>query len=517
LGVPSGESIFLAKWSVIMKLPRSTHNWITVTGAMIAIVALFMIIFFVGISVFLGRGRAYLGLLTYVLLPTIMILGLLLIPIGMLLQSRRDRKRALPEAAGWPHIDLNDRRNRNAFFVFATGTCLLLFFSAIGSYDAYNYTDSVEFCGRLCHSVMKPEYTAYQHSPHARIACVECHVGPGASWYVRSKLSGLYQVYAVIFDKYPRPIPTPIKNLRPAREVCEQCHWPGKFYNQTIRIESHYLPDEKNTEWNIYLVMRIAAEQPALGLAGGIHWHINPEVRIEYMATDKEQLHIPWVRYRNLRTGHVTVFQTGEKPARETQIRAAGTRVMDCMDCHNRPSHDFQAPTVFINNAITSGVIPKELPYIKAQALKVCEKKYPTSDEAVRSIEQALQKYYQEKYPDLGGGREELVDRAAAGLKQGFSDNIFPFMRARWSAYPNNIGHMEYIGCFRCHDGKHTSPDGEAISHKCDFCHVLNAQGNPNSMQVAELDHSLEFKHPEDIGGVWKEMLCSDCHTGLNP
>jgi nitrate/TMAO reductase-like tetraheme cytochrome c subunit len=500
-----------------MKLPRSIHNWITVTGAMIAVVALFMIAFFFGISVFLGRGRAYLGLVTYILLPAIMILGLLLVPIGMLLQGRRDHRRGLAEVPPWPRIDLNDRRNRNAFFIFATGTSLLLFFSAIGSYMAYNYTDSVEFCGRLCHTVMKPEYTAYQHSPHARIACVECHVGPGASWYVRSKLSGLYQVYAVIFDKYPRPIPTPIKNLRPAREVCEQCHWPGKFYDQTIRHEIHYLPDEKNTEWDIYLVMKIAAAQPALGLAGGIHWHINPEVRIDYIATDKERLHIPWVRYRNLKTGQATIFQTGEQPMDESRIRAAAIRVMDCMDCHNRPSHDFLAPTIFINQAMTAGAVPKELPDIKAQALKVCGKNYPTLEEAMEGIASAIQSYYREKYPDLIGGRSGLVGRAIGGLEEGFSENIFPYMRTRWSAYPNNIGHLEFIGCFRCHDNKHMSPDGKAISRKCDLCHIINSQGTPNDMQVAELNHSLEFKHPEAIGGVWKEMFCSDCHTGLNP
>lgn len=156
-----------------------------------------------------------------------------------------------------PFIDLNRKDHRNAFLIFAAGTTIFLFISALGSYEAFHYTESTEFCGTLCHSVMNPEYTAYQNSAHAKVRCVECHVGTGADWYVKSKLSGLYQVYAVIANVYPKPIPTPIKNLRPARETCEECHWPQKFYSRQLRTEKHFLTDEKNSEWDISLIMKI--------------------------------------------------------------------------------------------------------------------------------------------------------------------------------------------------------------------------------------------------------------------
>ncbi|MEJ2721735.1 MAG: NapC/NirT family cytochrome c, partial [bacterium] len=282
-----------------LKLPHSAQNWISVTGAMIALVAFFMIVFLFVVSVFLARKDFYLGLVIYILLPAVVFAGLVLIPIGMYRQVRKERRGEEARKEEWPRIDLNDPRHRNAFFVFSVGTTIFLFISAIGSYEAYHSTESIAFCGKLCHQVMDPQYTAYEHSPHARVACVSCHVGPGASWYVRSKLSGMYQVYATITNRYPRPIPTPIKNLRPARQVCEQCHWPQKFYAYQLEFNRLYLTDEENTEWDIRLIMKIGSEHPAEGLKQGIHWHINPDVKIEYIATDKKREVIPWVRYTN--------------------------------------------------------------------------------------------------------------------------------------------------------------------------------------------------------------------------
>ncbi len=208
-----------------IRLPKSTHNWVSVIGAVIAIIALFMIVFLFLISVILNESSSYLGLVIYILLPTIMIIGLILIPIGMFSNIKKRNGDDSEEQEAWPKIDLNDERHRNAFIIFSIGTTLLLLISALGSYGAFHYSESVEFCGTTCHKLMIPEYTAYKHSSHARVACVECHVGQGADWYVRSKLSGLYQVYAVLTNSYPKPIPTPIHSLRPARETCERCAW----------------------------------------------------------------------------------------------------------------------------------------------------------------------------------------------------------------------------------------------------------------------------------------------------
>ncbi len=306
-----------------LKLPPSVRNWVSLTGAVIVLITFFMIAFLFVVTLFQTGQAAYLGLVTYILLPSVMIIGLLLIPIGMLLEIRREHREGTIAEPGWPRIDLNIPHYRHAFFIFSVGTAFFLFISAIGSYEAFHYTESVSFCGTLCHQVMNPEYTAHANSPHAKVPCVDCHVGPGAGWYVRSKLSGLYQVYAVTTNVYPRPIPTPIENLRPARAVCEQCHWPEKFYGHIIQTKTHYLPDKDNTPWKIRLSLKIGPPEAALGLVEGIHWHINPKVKVEYIATDDRRQKIPWVRVTYLDTGKVKVFEDKNNPLSPAQVQNA--------------------------------------------------------------------------------------------------------------------------------------------------------------------------------------------------
>jgi hypothetical protein len=495
------------------KLPDSSRNWISLIGAMIALISFFMIVFLFFITSILFQNATYIGLVIYILLPAVMITGLLLIPIGMLIS----RKRTVSKETPWPKIDLNDAKYRNAFIIFTVGTTIFLFASAIGSYQAFHFTESVEFCGKLCHNVMNPEYTAYQNSAHARVACVACHVGEGANWYVRSKLSGLYQVYAVLANVYPKPIPTPIHNLRPARETCERCHWPQKFYAQKMRQERHYLPDEENTPWDINLIMKIGAEHSALGLQEGIHWHINPDVKIEYIANDEKMQDIPWVRMTRLSTGETTLFQNEDETLNEEQIKSAEIRTMDCMDCHNRPSHSYQPPAFFVNEALTAGVMPVELPEIKSVSMDICSKEFSTKDSANAYIENSIKEYYESNYDDLVKEKPQLIEQAITGLQKEYNQNIFPEMKVRWDAYPNNIGHLEFNGCFRCHDDLHVSDNGKTIPRDCNLCHTIVAQGPPSDKEISDIGSALEFKHPEDIDGVWKEMLCTECHTGLNP
>jgi hypothetical protein len=435
----------------------------------------------------------------------------------MIIKIRKNRKIKKKIVSKWPVFDFNDLRNRNAFFIFAIGTAIFLFLSALGSYEAFHFTESNRFCGTLCHTVMEPEYIAYQNSPHAKVACVACHVGPGAGWYVRSKLSGLYQVYAVLANVYPKPIPTPIENLRPAREVCEQCHWPEKFYAHKLRLETHYLPDEKNTRWDTRLVMKIGSEHSAYGLKEGIHWHINPNVRVEYVAVDHTREIIPWVKLTNQETGEVKIFQDENNLLEPGQLDTLEVRTMDCIDCHNRPSHMYRPPTLFINSAITAGDIPVELPEIKSLALELCSEEFDTSDEAMDNIKNKILEYYQENYPEIYQNKKQLVDKAIEGLQTVYAVNIFPEMKVQWSAYPNHIGHLEFDGCFRCHTDTHIDKDGDIIRKECNLCHIINAQGVADAMEVALVGEALEFKHPEDIDEVWKEGLCTDCHTGLNP
>lgn len=495
------------------QLPNSAKNMVSLVGATIALITLFMIVFLFVITTFFSGQPIYLGLITYILLPTVMIIGLILIPVGMW----RVRRIKSVSDTFWPFVDLNDRRHRNAFLVFVIGTSVFFLLSAVGSYEAFHYTESVEFCGTLCHDVMQPEYEAYQHSSHARVACAECHIGSGADWFVKAKLSGLYQVYAVLADVYPRPIATPIANLRPARETCEQCHWPQKFYARKQRLERHYLNDEENTQWDIYLNMKLGSEHSALGFKEGIHWHINPNVKIEYLTTHEKLQEIPWVKYTNLESGQVSIYMDEENPLDDDQIKIMDPKQMDCMDCHNRPSHSYKPPAFFVNEAITAGKIPKELPEIKSLCMQICAEEFSTTDSAMLYIETTINEFYQEDYPEIADEQPELIKMAIDGLREEFRVNIFPEMNVRWSAYPNNIGHLEFDGCFRCHDDQHISDEGKVISRDCNLCHSINAQGNPGNLEITSIDQALEFKHPSDIDEEWKESLCTDCHTGLDP
>lgn len=497
------------------KLPQSYYNWTSLIGTTIALVSLFMIVFLFAISMFFAEGSSYMGLVMWIVLPVFLVLGLLIIPIGMIIKHRRDKRQKVAFERSWPRFDLNEPSTRNATLIFGVGTVIFLLLSSVGSYEAFHYTESVEFCGTICHKVMKPEYVAYQNSSHARIACVECHVGSGANWYVRSKLSGLYQVYAVLANVYPKPIPTPIKNLRPARETCEECHWPEKFYARQLVVERHYLADEYNTEWDISLQMKTGPTYSALGLQEGIHWHINPSIKVEYIATDSIRQNIPWVRYTNLETGKTMIFEDEESKLTPEQIASAEVREMDCMDCHNRPSHDYKTPLKFINSAITSGKISKEIPEIKSFAMGILGMDFPTTDSAMKYIETEINDYYSSNYEDFYSENRDLMANATGAIQDEFSKNIFPEMKVRWNAYHNNIGHLEFPGCFRCHNDRHVAESGEAISRDCNLCHSIVAQGVPDTLQVGSIYDELEFVHPNDPFKDWQEYFCFECHRDL--
>ncbi len=500
-----------------LKLPSSVYNWITLSGATLALISLFMIVFLFFISFFMDYGSSYLGLVIYIILPAFMIAGLILIPIGMLRKHKKDLRLGFEGVKKLPYIDLNEPKHRNAFFVFIIGSIIVLFGSAIGSYEAFHLTETTEFCGELCHDVMHPEYIAYQNSSHARVRCVDCHVGTGADWYVKSKMSGLYQVYAVVVNNYPKPIPTPIKNLRPARETCERCHWPEKFYARKLNIQKHYISDEENSEWDIYMMMKIGPTYSAYGLNEGIHWHINPNVKIEYISTDNQNLQIPWVRYTDLKNNIEYIFESDANKLSSNEIQNTPVREMDCMDCHNRPSHVYMPPAFFVDNAITSGAIPQNLPEIKYIAMDLLEEEFTSYAAAEETITNGINEYYRQNYPEIFNTNYQLIEKAINGLLAEFNKNIFPEMKVRWDKYPNHIGHVEFDGCFRCHNDVMRSEGGRIISKDCNLCHSITAQGPPDKLELAKINEQLDFRHPLDIGEEWRDILCTECHTGLNP
>ena len=498
-----------------IKLPLSFYNYTSYIGSLIAIVGLFMFIFLFVISFFFAEGGAYLGLVMWIVIPSFIVIGLLTIPVGMIMKHRKDKKMITVEEKAWPTINLNEPRTRNAITIFGFGSLIFLLLTSVGSYEAFHYSESVEFCGTLCHEVMKPEYVAYHNSSHAKVACVECHVGSGAGWYARSKLSGLYQVFAVTTGIFPRPITTPISNLRPAQETCEECHWPEKFYARQLVMNKHYLSDAENTEWDINLQMKTGPANSARGLEEGIHWHINPDIKVEYIAKDSSRMEIPWVRYTNLKTGVVKIFVDGSSELSEQDIASSEKRKMDCMDCHNRPSHNYKTPLHFINNAITAGNISRELPEIKSISMGILSQDFKTTDSALAYIDSEIRSFYAANYEEIYTQKPELITQAIKGIQDEFQKNIFPEMGVKWSVYPNNIGHLEFNGCFRCHNDQHATTQGEVISKDCNLCHSIIAQGVPDTIQGGSIFNDLNFVHPNDEYESWKEGLCSECHRDL--
>jgi hypothetical protein len=493
-------------------LPRSYYNIVSYLGTVIAVVALFMFVFLYALSSISKIEKAYEGIVIFMILPAFIIFGLVLIPLGMLRKSRQLKAPVKPKTE-FPVLDLNRPHVRNATAIFTGGSIIFLFLSAMGTYKAYHFTESVLFCGTLCHKVMSPEHTAYQSSPHARVPCAECHVGPGANWYVKSKLTGLYQVYAVLANVYPRPIPAPIKHLRPARETCEQCHWPQKAYGKQQRLEIHYLPDKANTRWNIEMLLNTGAGNPAFGQQTGIHWHINPEIEVQYLATDEKREKIPRVILFNRKTQAKTVYTSTEDKPGEEELARIPTRLVDCVDCHNRPSHIYRTPSSFINTAITEGRIDRSLPFIKQISVQACLPEYKSDAEAAAGIAAKVKNFYAKDHPEVLKDSAAAVEKSIEGIRDAFSRNIFPEMKVSWEKYTDHIGHLNSSGCFRCHDDKHVSQDGRVISKNCSLCHTIYAQGKEGAMQFAKGEESLEFIHPEDIGDAWKESGCAECHS----
>jgi nitrate/TMAO reductase-like tetraheme cytochrome c subunit len=490
--------------------PPAFYNLRTLIGAAIASVSFGLVLFLTVLDLFEGEQKPYVGILTFIILPIFILCGLALVFYGVWREHRLD-KQGLPHEHKLPRIDLNDPKQRNAFFWISLGGLILLIFSAFGSFKAYEYTDSDEFCGTTCHKVMSPEYTAYEYSPHARVGCAKCHIGPGAGWFVRSKLSGAYQVYATIFNKYPKPIPTPIENLRPAQQTCEQCHWPKQFFSEKLLKNTYFLSDEKNTRWTLDLLIKIGGGNIEAGPTSGIHWHMNIANELTYIATDSQRQNILWIQSKNPE-GKIVVYRSTENSLADEQIRTMKTRRMDCIDCHNRPTHIYHPPAKSINHIMSLGWIDPSLPNVKSVSLKALEASYSTEQHGLDSIRLAIEEYYQTNYPELAKTKQDTIAKAVSEVQKIFSRNYFPEMHVSWKKFPDNIGHLYYPGCFRCHDGKHVSNEGKVLPRDCSVCHTILAQEFEKEGLRMSLS-GVEYKHPVDIGNAWKEMNCSDCHN----
>jgi len=480
-------------------------NAISIIGALIALVATIMLVVFILVDIFSGFKGPYLGFFVYFALPIVLITGLILIPVGAWRVRSNLRKHPELGIPNLPNIDFNNRRVLNLSIFFVSATVVFMLLIAFASFKGVEYTESSAFCGKLCHEVMQPEYTAWSNSSHANVKCVECHVGPGAEAYINAKISGLRQVLSVMTHSWPTPIPTPVHNLRPARNTCEHCHWPEKFYAGKYRTFYHFATNEENSKREINMNIKIG-NAPKNPNESGIHWHVGREVT--YIAGDEARMTIPYIAVKG-RDGKITEYTDSTKPLSREAINSSAKRIMDCTDCHNRPAHVYHSPSEELDKHLTSKTIDSNLPYIKKISIEALEKPYISSEEAVKAIKIGLKDYYSKNYPEIAKNKEAVLNSAIEQVQEIYTRNYFPKMKVSWKSYPNHIGHLYTNGCFRCHDGKHKSAEGKLISKDCNICHEVVSQVQENIPKGKQVN---QFVHPADIGNELYTTNCSDCH-----
>ncbi|HWQ55042.1 MAG TPA: NapC/NirT family cytochrome c [Bryobacteraceae bacterium] len=456
-------------------LVHLSNNWISRIGVIVVTTATVFWLFLLPTTLKGDAHNPYFGILAFLVLPGVFFAGLALIPLGVWIRRQRERRKgSYPET--FAKLDFRNPEVRRLLGFIAVTTMANIVIASQLTYGAVTYMESVTFCGRTCHTVMQPEYVAYQNSPHSRVECVSCHIGAGASWFVKSKLSGTWQVFAVTFNTFERPIPTPVHNLRPARETCETCHWPQKYGEDRLRVINKYADDETNTLTKTVLLMKVGGGNHGLGIHGT---HLGPGVRIRYGHSDESRQTIPWVEYSDAK--RKTVYA-----AEGAKADGLALRDMDCMDCHNRPSHTFELPERAVDRAMFAGDIPAMLPFAKKNTLEILKKTYVSRDAAAQEIPAAFDRYYKETHPALYQQHRNEVARAGKGALAIWERNIFPEMKVNWGTYPNNIGHTDFPGCFRCHDGR-TSADGRSVSQDCGLCHNLLAVEEPAPKVLQDL------------------------------
>jgi hypothetical protein len=462
-----------------------TSHWLSFVGAALATTAICSWLFALPVQLRGHTSNPYIGILVFIIIPVVLVAGLILIAAGIFFGRKRLERmqRAL--------IALPDRRiyiRRIAVF-FVLTTAINIVIGTEATYRAVVHMETAQFCGQSCH-VMKPEFTAHQNSPHARVLCVDCHVAPGAAGWVQSKAAGTRQLLDVVFRHVQTPIESAIQSGRlvPSRVTCEQCHWPQMFDSAKLRVIEHFQEDAANTETQTVLMMLIGG-----GDLGGIHGkHMGPGVEIHYAASDSARQTIPWVEYRNRKTGVSKTFLAEDSNA--TSIAKLPRYEMQCVDCHNRPTHTFDLPDRAVDQALAQGRISSTLPFVKKETILLLKRKYASNDQASRAIPAALTEYYRQSDPALCNDRGQDIATAGTEIAAIYNRNVFPDLKVTWGTYPNNLGHTDAPGCFRCHDGSHSSSDKKStITQDCNTCHEPLAvdEGPPGVLKTLGLTNYM--------------------------
>ena len=441
-----------------------TRHWVSLAGLALLATAVISWLFVLPLQIRGHVDNPYVGIVVFLILPGIFFAGLALIPIGIYL-SKRQIRRGLTE----PSFDRKTALQRIAWF-FGITTLLNILIGTQVTYRAVEHMETPQFCGGSCHA-MKPEFAAYQNSLHSRVECVECHVAPGAQGWISSKTSGIRQLVESVFKTYRTPIPSALESNRlvPARQTCENCHWPQKRGGARLRVLTKFSDDEANTRTETVLMMMVGGNR-----SSGIHGaHFGPGVQIRFAAADRARQNIPWVEHRNTETGEVRTFVVSD--ATPDSAKALPKHEMECVDCHNRPTHTFDLAERAMDKALALGDIPVTLPFVKKEGVELLKAEYRSTQEATDRLPSALVSFYQQKYPDVYARRTQEIQQAGQAVLQIYNRNVFPDLKVGWGTYANNLGHTDYPGCFRCHDGSHTTADGNTITQDCSACHELLA------------------------------------------
>ena len=370
-----------------------TRHWVSLLGVAFILTAVISALFLATVE---GRGHTsnpYLGILL-LFLPALLIIGLALIPLGVYLS-----KRQIGSELAQTTFDRKTALRRLAVFLGVT-TLFNVILGTQFTYRAVEYMETPQFCGATCHN-MKPEFTAHQNAAHSRVECVECHVAPGVGGWIAGKAAGTRQLYETLSNTARKPIPSALESNRlvPARETCENCHWPDKFSGARLRLFPKYADDEGNTRSDTVLLMMVGGNK-----IGGIHGaHFGPGVQIRYTAVDSKRQIITAVEYRNTVTGESRTFAGGDPPGDSS--KAGANFEMQCVDCHNRPTHAFDLPERAMDKGLAEGDIPVTLPFIKKKGIEVLKADYGSSEEAAAKIPASLAGFYQQTYPEIFAGR----------------------------------------------------------------------------------------------------------------
>ncbi len=471
------------------RLFNYANNPTTLVGIVLTTVSAISIIIFIIGEMAGGFRNPYTNIFAYMVLPAVFVVGLLIIPVGMLRRRKRLVLEGVPlkERVRYPRLDFNDPQLRRvaSIILLLTGVNGVIF--GASSYLAVEHMETVQFCGQTCH-LMQPEYTAYQQSPHSRVACVQCHIGPGASWFVRSKLDGIRQVWKTALNTYHRPIETPIHNLRPARETCEQCHWPAKHHGDKIKVFARFATDEANTPSYTAMIIKTGGGRLDLGQHGGIHWwHIYSDNKIRYVSKNDKREDMIWVELTTPDGEERVYTRDGDElpPPDEIQRRA---RVMDCIDCHDRPTHLFKEPSQALDEELEARPELVALPFYKKQALEAVQGDYPTHEAGMEAVKEAVLRFYRTTYPQIWTEHQSAVETGAEVASDVYGKNVFPEMKTNWETHPQDIGHERSPGCWRCHDDEHSTADGKhTIAMDCDLCHVFLVEDSPTPPSEEQL------------------------------